>query len=112
MVLTIHNQPKLSPLLHRGGIQGFQIYAERLTFPEESNFWIHNVPINPRTTPGTMIPITNNIASQTSTNPVKSIDSGEDADPRSSTPDAREDNKTNKVADPGFVATAGVGNMT
>jgi hypothetical protein len=67
--------------------------------------------INSRTTPGTTIPITNNIMSQ-STNPGESIDSGEDADPRLSTPGARDDNKTDKVADLGFVATAGVGNMT
>jgi hypothetical protein len=67
--------------------------------------------INPRTTPGTMIPIKNNIPPQ-STNPWESINSGEDADPGSSTPGTREDNKTDKVADPGFVTTTGVGNMT
>jgi hypothetical protein len=59
-----------------------------------------------------MIPIMNHIPSQ-STNPGESIDSGgEDADPRSSTLGTREDNKTDKVADPGFVATTGVGNTT
>jgi hypothetical protein len=55
----------------------------------------------------------NNIPSQTSTNPGESIDLREDADPRSSTPGAREDQKTDEVTDLGFVATTGVvGNMT
>jgi hypothetical protein len=67
--------------------------------------------INPRMTLGTTIPITNNILLQ-STNAVESIDSGEDADPRLSTPCSREDNKTDEVANPSFIATTGVGNMT
>jgi hypothetical protein len=63
-------------------------------------------------TPGTTIPIMNNIPLQTSTNPGESMDSGEDTDPKSGTPGARKDNKTDEVADPGFVATTGVSNMT
>jgi hypothetical protein len=47
-----------------------------------------------------------------STNPGESTDSGEDADPGLNAPGTREGNKTDEVTDPGFVATAGVGNMT
>jgi hypothetical protein len=44
------------------------------------------------------------------TNPGESTNLGEDADPGLSAPGTKEGNKTDKVADPGFVATAGVGN--
>jgi hypothetical protein len=58
-----------------------------------------------------MIPIRNNIPLH-STNSGESIDSGDDVDPGLSALGAREDNKTDKVADLGFVATTGVGNKT
>jgi hypothetical protein len=44
--------------------------------------------------------------------PRESANSWEDADPGSSASGGREGNTTDKVADPGFVKTTGVGNMT